>query len=95
VTLIRNIDNELRAVWTGIGRASELAVEAATAAGRIAARAQASGFAGVAQRMTRVQDSIKKLHGRIAVVAWWRNVAAGPPRSFLTARDAISSSSIP
>lgn len=66
MSLIRNIDGELAAVTTGIGRAQETAAAADNAAGQIAARAAGSGFVGIAHAMARVRDAIKEIHARIA-----------------------------
>jgi hypothetical protein len=65
VSLIKNIDGELAAMTTGLGRALELTAEAINAAGRIATRAAGSGFIGIAQRMTQVRDAIQEVYAQI------------------------------
>jgi hypothetical protein len=65
VSLFGDIDGSLAAMTAGIGRAQETTAAADSAAGRIAARAAGSGFAGIAQAMARVRDTINEVHAQI------------------------------
>ena len=76
---------DLAAMTAGLGKAQEAANAADNAAAQIAQRAAGSGFAGIAQNMSRVRDAIREIAvgaaaaGR-AVAETGAPVAAAPTR---------------
>ena len=55
---------DLAAMTAGLGKAQEAANAADNAAAQIAQRAAGSGFAGIAQNMSRVRDAMREAEAR-------------------------------
>jgi Family of unknown function (DUF6244) len=68
VSVLDPVVNGLRAMGVGVGNAAGDVAAADQAAQQIGQHAAGRGFAGIAQGLTRVRDSIREIHARVRAV---------------------------